>query len=116
MLNSLGYKPSLITYFDIPFPESKNKDVELNDRIGKASAVMLALHYSVVMKRESSKKANLLIFKTAFVLVPTYGHEAWITIKRVRSQVQVSDKRFLRRTEEVTLFNKMHSSEIQKPV
>ena len=110
MLNSLGYKPSLITYFDISFPESKNKDEELNDRIGKASAVMLALHYSVVMKRELSKKANLLIFKTAIVLVATYGHEAWITIKRVRSQVQVSDMRFLRRTEEVTLFNKVHSS------
>ena len=34
--------------------------------------------------------------------------------ERVRSQVQASEMRFLRRIERVTLFNKMRSSEIQK--
>ena len=35
---------------------------ELDIQIGKASAVMRAPHYSVVMKRELSKKAKLSIF------------------------------------------------------
>ena len=35
-------------------------------------------------------------------------------IERVRSQVQASEMRFLRRIEGVTLFNKVRSSEIQK--
>ena len=34
--------------------------------------------------------------------------------KRMRSQVQASEMRFLRRIEGVTLFNKVRSSEIQK--
>ena len=34
--------------------------------------------------------------------------------KRVRSQVQASEMRFLRRIEEVTLFNKVRSSEIRE--
>ena len=34
--------------------------------------------------------------------------------ERVRSQVQASEMRFLRRIEEVSLFNKVRSSEIQK--
>ena len=34
--------------------------------------------------------------------------------ERVRSQVQASEMRFLRRTEGVTLFNKVRSSEIRK--
>jgi len=34
--------------------------------------------------------------------------------KRIRSQVQASEMRFLRRIEGVTLFNKMRSSEIRK--
>ena len=45
---------------------------------------------------------------------PVYGHESCVLTKRVRSQVQVSEKKFLRRIEGVTLFNKMRSSEIQK--
>ena len=73
---------------------------------------MRALHYSVVMKRELSKKAKLSIFKAVFVPILTYGHESWVTTKRVRSQVQASEMRFLRRIEGVTLFNKVRSSEI----
>ena len=34
--------------------------------------------------------------------------------ERMRSQVQVSEMRFLQRIEGVTLFNKLHSSEIRK--
>ena len=75
---------------------------------------MRALHYSVVMKRELSKKAKLSIFKAVFVPILTYGHESWVMTERMRSQVQASEMRFLRRIEGVTLFNKMRSSEIRK--
>ena len=75
---------------------------------------MRALHYSVVMKRELSKKAKLSIFKAVFVPILTYGHESWVMTKRVRSQVQASEMRLLRKIEGVTLFNKVRSSEIQK--
>ena len=75
---------------------------------------MRALHYSVVMKRELSKKAKLLIFKAVFVPILTYGHESWVMTERMRSQVQASESRFLRRIEGVTLFNKVRSSEIRK--
>ena len=86
----------------------------LDTRIGKASAVIRALHYSVVMKRELSKKAKLSIFKAGFVPIFTYGHESWVMTERVRSQVQASEIKFLRRIEGVTLFNKVRSSEIRK--
>ena len=85
------------------------QDEELDTQIGKASAVMRPLHYSFVMKRELSKKAKLSIFKAVFVPILTYGHESWIVTKRVRSQVQASEVRFLRKIEGVTLFNKVRS-------
>jgi len=51
--------------------------------MGKASAVMRALQYSIVMKRELSKKAKLSVFKTVFVPIPTYGRESWVTTERI---------------------------------
>ena len=51
-------------YLGVAFTRDGRQDEELDTRIGKASAVMRALHYSVVMKRELSKKAKLSIFKT----------------------------------------------------
>ena len=66
------------------------------------------------MNRELSKKAKLSIFKAVFVPVLTYGHESWVITERMRSQVQASEMRFLRKIEGVALFNKVRSSEIRK--
>ena len=101
-------------YLGVAFTCDARQDEELNTRIGKASAVMRALHYSVVMKRELSKKAKLAIFKAVFVPILTYGHESWVMTERMRSQMQASEMRFLQRIEGVTLFNKVRSSEIRK--
>ena len=79
-------------YLGIAFTSDGRQDEELDTRIGKASAVMRALHYSVIMKRELSKKAKLTNFKAIFVPILTYGHEFWVMTKRERSQVQASAK------------------------
>ena len=98
----------------VAFTSDGRQDEELDTRIGKASAVMRALHYSVVIKRELSKKAKLSIFKAVFVPILTYGHESWVMTERMRSQVQASEMRLLRRIEGVTLFNTVRGSEIRK--
>ena len=77
-------------------------------------AVMRASHFSVVMKREFSKKSKLSVIETVFVPILTYGHESWVMTERVRSQVQASEMSFLRRIEGVTRFNKERSFEIRK--
>ena len=100
------------TYLGVAFTCDGRKDEELDTRIGEANTVMRALHYSVVTKRELSKKTMLSIFKTIFIPILTYGHESWVMTERVRLQVQASEMRFLRRIEVVRLFNKMRSSEI----
>ena len=101
-------------YLGVAFTSDGRQDEELDTRIGKTSAVMRALHYSVVMKQELSKKTKLSIFKAVFVPIFTYGHESWAMTERMRSQVQAFEMRFLRRIEGVTLFNKVRSSEIRK--
>ena len=55
-----------VKYLGVAFTSDGRQHEELDTRIVKASAVMRALHYSVVMKRELSKKAKLSIFKAVF--------------------------------------------------
>ena len=54
------------------------------------------------------------MFKSIFIPILTYGHESWIMTERVRSQVQASEMRFLRRIQGVTMFDKVRSLEIRK--
>ena len=65
-------------YLGVAFTSDGRQDEELDTPIGKASAVMRALYYSVVMKRELPIKAKLSISKTVFVRILTYGHESGV--------------------------------------
>ena len=47
----------------VAFTSDGRQDEELDTRIGKASAIMRALHYSVVMKRELSKRRSSQFLK-----------------------------------------------------
>ena len=84
-------------YLGVAFKSDGRQNEELDTRIGKASAIMRALHYPIFMKQELSKKAKLSIFKRVFVLILTFGHESWVMTERVRSQLQASDITFLQR-------------------
>ena len=87
-------------YHGVAFTSDGRQDEELDTQIGKASAVMRTLHYSVFMKREFSKKAKLSIFKTAFIPILTYDHESWgddrksaITSASVQNEVFTKTRR-----------------------
>ena len=80
---------------------------------GMNSAVMRTLHYSVVMKRNIVEKGKALNFQNSFCPHPHLWSRMVMT-KRVRSQAQASEMRFLRRIKGVALFNKVRSYEIQK--
>jgi len=59
-------------YIGVVFTSDGRQNEKLDTRMGKASAVMRALQYSAVMKRELSKKEKLSVFKTLFVPILTY--------------------------------------------
>ena len=63
-------------YLGVALTSDERQDEELDTRICKASAVMQALHYSVVMKRELSKKTKMLIFEAVLVPILNFGHES----------------------------------------
>ena len=105
-----------LRYLGVTFTSDGKQDEELDTRIGKAKAVMRALHYLVVMKRELSKKAKLSIFKTVFVPIFTYGDESCVMTERVRSQVEASEMRFLRKIKKVALLNRVHDRPVGRAV
>ena len=69
-------------YLGVAFTSDGEQDEELEVRSSKASAVMRALHHSVVLKRELSRKAKLSAFKSIFVPILTYGHESWVMSRK----------------------------------
>ena len=73
---------------------------------------MRALHHSVVLKLELSRKAKLSVFYSIFVPILTYGHESLVMTERVRSQMQASEMRFFQKIKGFTMFDKHRNTAI----
>ena len=100
------------------FTSDGRQDEKLDIHIGKATAIKRDFHYSVVVRRELSKKSIALNSRNSLCpfspTVSLYGHETLVMIKRVRSQVQACKVRFLKNIEGVTLLARCTSLKIRK--
>jgi len=65
----------------------------MDRQIGASSAVMTALHWSVVVKKKQSQKAKLSTYRSIRVVT-----------ERMRSQIQAAEMSFLLRVCELDLF------------
>ena len=101
-------------YLGVAFTSDGRQDEKLNVRSGNASEVMQALHHSVVLKRELSRKAKPAVYKLVFVPILTYGHKSLVMTERVRSQIQASEMRFLRKIKGVMMFDKHRNTAIRE--
>ncbi|KAI3377398.1 hypothetical protein L3Q82_008588 [Scortum barcoo] len=73
--------------------EGKMDGREIDRRIGAASAVMRSVYRTVVVKKkELSRKAKLLIYRSIYVPTLTYGHELWGGVPGVSHREEASGK------------------------
>ena len=54
------------------------------------------------------------MFYSIFVPILTYGRESWVLAKRVQSQMQTTEKRFLRKIKGVPMFDKVRNTAIRE--
>ncbi|TWW59266.1 R2DM Retrovirus-related Pol polyprotein from type II retrotransposable element [Takifugu flavidus] len=101
-------------YLGILFTSEGRMEREIDRRIGAASAVMRALHRSIVVKKELSRKAKLSIYRSIYVPVLTYGHQCWVMTERTRSRIQAAEMSFLRRVARLSLRDRVRSSDIRE--
>ncbi|KAK3510880.1 hypothetical protein QTP70_022839, partial [Hemibagrus guttatus] len=101
-------------YLWVLFTSEGRMDREIDRRIGAAAAVMRSMYRSVVVKKELSRKAKLLIYQSIYVPTLTYGHELWVMTERVRSRIQAAEMSFLRRVAGRSLRDRVRSSVTQE--
>ena len=69
-------------YLGVLFTGEGKMEHEVDRWIGVASAVMRALHWIVVVKKEMSQKAKLSIYQSIYVPILTYGNKL-LVVKKV---------------------------------
>ena len=100
-------------YLGVLFTSEGRRKQEMDRWIGVAAAVMQALNWSIVLKKELSRKASLSIYQSIYVSTLTYGHELWVMTKRTRSRIQAAEMIFLHRVAGLSL--KDEGEELRHP-
>ncbi|KAK3536646.1 hypothetical protein QTP86_015449 [Hemibagrus guttatus] len=100
-------------YLRVLFTSEGRMDREIDRWISAAAAVM---YWSVVVKKELSRKAKLSIYQSIYVPTLTYGHELWVKTKRVRSRIQAAEMSFLHRVAGRSLRDRVRSSATQEEI
>ena len=100
---------------EVVFTSDRSRNKGIDTWIDNANAVLRELYCSVVTKRELSKTAKQLVFKSIFVPILTCGHKSCSRWRqRILSKEQTAEMGYLRRVLGVTLRDKEHRSEIRK--
>ncbi|KAK0147518.1 hypothetical protein N1851_012990 [Merluccius polli] len=101
-------------YLGVLFTSEGKIEREMERWIGAVSAVMQALYWTAVVKRELSQKAKLLIYQAIYIPTLTYGHQLWVVTERTRSGIQAAEMSFLHRVAGLSVRDMVKSSDIRR--
>ena len=88
-----------------------NIEEEINRRIAKYSQ-NVGMMYILLKDRNVPRKATPEIHKTKLRPILFYGHESWVTTKRLDSRIQAADMKVLRLVKGVTRRAKIRNADI----
>lgn len=94
--------------------ESGSLEGEINNRVTAASKVFHSLRTKFLNNKEVSKKTKIVVFDAIYIPTLTYGSETWVTNKRQESRLQAAEMKYLRRTEGVSMLDKIRNTDIRK--
>ena len=100
-------------YLGVNFNNTAIMEKELDARLAKYSK-NVGLLYPLLKERDIPIKVKVTIYKTVLRPILTYGCEAWVLIKRLKSKIQAAEMRVLRLIYGVTLREKIRSEVIRE--
>lgn len=101
-------------YLGVKINNNGEEEEEITDRIQAANRLYHLLKTPLIGKKELSQKTKMTVFKTIFVPSLIFGSESWILSRRLKSQLQATEMKFLRKIKGVTRKDKIRNEVIRE--
>lgn len=86
---------------------------DITERIDKAIKTYYGLCKGIVRKKEVSRQTKMLVYKTIFLPVLTYGSETWTLTSAMKSKIQAAEMKYLRAVKGVTKQEHIRNQDIR---
>ena len=101
-------------YLGVKIDRSGYEEMEIQERIQNTTKLFYMLKNTIIGKKEISKKTKLTVYKTIFRPTLIYGSESWTLNETLRSKIQATEMRYLRKMKGITIMDKISNDKIRE--
>ncbi|XP_063904758.1 uncharacterized protein LOC135123812 [Zophobas morio] len=101
-------------YLVVLLSSNGNQEVEIKARIESAARLYHSIKNTLIGKREISRKVKMSVYRAVFTPILIFGSESWTVTKKIKSQIQSMEMKFLRRVMGITKMDRIRNVEVRK--
>lgn len=101
-------------YLGVQIDREGNMESEVNERIGNAARLYHSLSKPFISKKEINRKTKMVVYKTIFRPILTYGSESWVLTNSMKSKIQAIDMKYLRRVKGITRRDRIRNDSVRE--
>ena len=101
-------------YLGVLLSSNGNQEVEIKARIESAARLYHSIKNTLIGKREISRKVKMSVYRAVFTPILIFGSESWTVTKKIKSQIQSMEMKFLRRVMGITKMDRIRNVEVRK--
>jgi Reverse transcriptase (RNA-dependent DNA polymerase)/Endonuclease-reverse transcriptase len=101
-------------YLGVQIQSNGKQDAEINERISAASKVYHALNKNFLGMKQISRNTKLKVYKAIFCPILTYGSESWILTQNIKSRLQATEMKYLRRVKGITRRDRVRNEAVRE--
>lgn len=101
-------------YLGVVLDDKGKQDLDIKERIEKATKAYYSMCSTIIKKKEISKKTKMLVYKTIFQPILLFGSETWTMSNNMKSRVQAVEMKYLRAVKGVTRRDHIRNQEVRE--
>lgn len=104
----------IFSYLGVKIHRNGRNEAELTGRVESALKLYHSLSNTFIGKKEVTTKTKLSVYNTVFKPILTYGSESWILTNQMKSRIQATEMKYLRRVKGITRRDRVRNEAIRK--
>lgn len=100
-------------YLGVAIDRSGMYNTEVTNRITAAMKLYHAIRTTFINKKEITRKTKMSVYKSIFRPILLYGSESWVLTTSMKSSIQATEMKYLRRVMGITRMDRVRNQDIQ---